>query len=244
MITFRDVAISYKNSAPVLQNLSFEIAKGEQVGLVGANGTGKSTLMRAAVGLLSAEGTISVGGTAVSQKNLAEIRKRIGYVVQDSDNQLFMSTVLEDMIFGPMNYGMSKEEAVSESESVLERLGISKIKDRYNHTLSGGEKKLAALAVILAMKPDTLLLDEPSAALDPYNRRQLISELNSLPMTKLVASHDLDFILETCDRVILLGEKGIVADGPAGEILRDEELLLANHLELPLCMQGLPAKLR
>lgn len=244
MIVCNNVTISYKNSGTVLQNISLRIEKGEQVGLLGANGTGKSSLMRAALGLVPTEGDITVDGLKVGPKTLAGIRQKIGYVVQDSDNQMFMPTVLEDMIFGPMNYGASKEAAVEKALDTLERLGISEIKDRYNHTLSGGEKKLAALAVILTMQPEVLFLDEPSSALDPYNRRQLIRELNGMAMTKVIASHDLDFILETCDRVILLGEKGVAADGPASEILKDGKLLNKYRLELPLCLSGLPAKLR
>jgi cobalt/nickel transport system ATP-binding protein len=155
-------------------------------------------------------------------------------VLQNSDNQMFMPTVYEDMLFGPMNYGLSRGEAEARADAALARLGLTELKHRHNHRLSGGEKRMAALATVLAMEPDVLLLDEPTNALDPYNRRQVIRTILSLPNTKLIASHDLDMILDTCTRVLLLSNGRLVADGPAEEILRDRALLEANRMELPL----------
>lgn len=238
MIVFDHVSFSYPGSDPVLEDISFHIKPGEQVGLIGANGIGKSTILKIMLGLLRAEGKVEVTGLPMEQANLGKIRKKLGFVLQDSDNQMFMPTVLEDMVFGPMNYGLSRKDAEQKAEEVLASLGISHLKDRHNHRISGGEKRMAAIATILAMEPEAMLMDEPSAALDPKNRRVLIRTLNSLPVTKIITSHDLDLILETCERVILLGDGKIAADGPADVILRDKALLEANDLELPLCLTG------
>ena len=242
MIRFENVSYSYPGSGRVLDGLSFTISEGEQVGLIGANGAGKSTLMKAALGLIKTEGLITVGGLEMNGQNLAAIRQTLGYVLQDSDNQMFMPTVLEDMIFGPMNYGHSRQEAEAMADEALSMLGMEYLKHKHNHRMSGGEKRMAAIATILAMKPRVMLMDEPSAALDPRNRRSLIRNLNRLPVTKLIASHDLDMVLETCDRVLLIGNGTIAADGPAGKILRDRALLEANGLELPFCLAGVPER--
>ena len=237
MIEFQNVSFSY-GDVPVVENLSFTIQKGETVGLIGANGAGKSTIMKLMLGLLSGSGEIQVDGLPVCRDNLAEIRKKIGFVLQDSDNQMFMPTVYEDMIFGPRNYGLSKEETEKRVDTVLTQLGLQDLKHRHNHKISGGEKRMAAIATILAMEPESILMDEPSTALDPVNRRTVIHTINALPQTKLIASHDLDMILDTCQRVILLSHGKIVADGDTEVILRDKALLEANRMELPFCLQG------
>lgn len=237
MIEFRNVSFAY-GKTPVVEDLSFTIKKGETVGLIGANGAGKSTIMKLMLGLLSGSGEILVDGLEVNKGNLAQIRRKIGFVLQDSDNQMFMPTVYEDMIFGPRNYGLSKEDADRKVDAVLEQLGLQALKHRHNHKISGGEKRMAAIATILAMEPEMILMDEPSTALDPVNRRTVINTINRLPQTKLIASHDLDMILDTCQRVILLSHGSIVADGDAEAILRDKMLLEANRMELPFCLQG------
>ena len=237
MIEFRNVTFSY-GEAPVVENLSFSIKKGETVGLIGANGAGKSTIMKLMLGLITGSGEIKVDGLPMNKENLGEIRKKVGFVLQDSDNQMFMPTVYEDMIFGPRNYGLSKEETDRRVDAVLAQLGLQSLKHRHNHKISGGEKRMAAIATILAMEPEMILMDEPSTALDPVNRRTVINTINRLPQTKLIASHDLDMILDTCQRVILLSHGAIVADGDAETILRDKELLEANRMELPFCLQG------
>lgn len=239
MIEFENVSFSYGDS-PVLDNISFKLYPGESVGLIGANGAGKSTLMKISLGLLKYSGNVTVEDTMVSKENLEIIRKKLGFVLQDSDNQMFMNTVIEDMIFGPINYKMSYDEAVKKAEEVLSRLHIEYLKDKYNHKISGGEKRMAAIATILAMEPTGILMDEPSASLDPKNRRKLINVLNNLKITKLIASHDLDMIMETCTRVLILSGGHIVADGPVNELLRDRLLLEANDLELPFCLAGPP----
>jgi len=239
MLKFDHVSFSYERERPVLQNVSFHVSAGERVGLIGANGAGKSTLMKLLLGLLPCrDGTITVKDIPVSKENLAQVRRTLGYVLQDSDNQMFMPTVYEDMMFAPLNYGLSREEAEKRVDAVLERMGLTELKHRYNHKISGGEKRMAAIATILAMEPEILLMDEPSTALDPCNRRQVIRTVSALPQTMLIASHDLDMILDTCSRVILLSHGEIAADGPADSILRDRELLEKNRMELPLCLSG------
>ena len=238
MIEFQHVSFSYEKNRPVLRDLSFRIGKGETVGLIGANGAGKSTVMKLLLGLLQGEGAITVDGIPVNKASLGAVRRRMGFVLQNSDNQMFMPTVYEDMFFAPLNYGLSREEAERRVDAVLKELGLEDLKHRYNHKISGGEKRMAAIATILAMEPDIILMDEPTAALDPYNRRIVINTINSLPQTKLITSHDLDIILDTCSRVILLSGGRIVADGPTDTILRDKALLEAHRMELPFCLSG------
>ena len=236
MLRFDNVTFSYPGSAPALEGVTFEVNDGEKVGLIGANGAGKSTLMKCVPGLLEASGTITVGGLAVNRENLAEIRRKVGYVLQDPDSQMFMPKVIDDMIFGPVNYGLSREEAEAQADRVLEELGMTRLRDRYNHRISGGEKRMAAIATVLAMGPDIMLMDEPSSSLDPRNRRALINTIKRLDRTMLIASHDLDMILDICSRVILLDGGKLIADGKAADILRDRELLEAHSLELPLSL--------
>ena len=239
MITLENVTCAYPGGKQVLETINLHIEEGETVGLIGANGAGKSTLMKALLGLAPCQGKITVDGLELTRDTLAEVRKTIGFVMQNSDNQMFMPTVYEDMLFGPMNYGATRKEAEEAVEEVLEMLGLEYLKPLYNHKISGGEKRMAAIATILAMRPKVVMMDEPTSALDPYYRRKMIQLLNKLTCTKLIATHDLDFALETCDRAILIGQGQIVADGIAGEILRNKELLEANHLELPLCLAGM-----
>ena len=238
MIVCQKVGYSYDRERRALEDITFSIARGESVGLIGANGAGKSTLMKALLGLLPAEGRILVDGIPVEKATLPRIRRKLGFVLQNSDNQMFMPTVYEDMLFAPLNYGLSRQEAEARVDDALDRLGLQALKHRHNHRISGGEKRMAAIATILAMGPEALLMDEPTAALDPFNRRLVIDIIRGLPQTRLITSHDLDMILDTCDRVILLSSGSVVADGPAREILRDRELLEANRMELPLGMQG------
>lgn len=238
MIEFRNVSFAYEKGSPVVRDLSFSVADGESVGLIGPNGAGKSTVMKLLLGLVAGEGRILVDGVEVSKANLARVRRKLGFVLQNSDNQMFMPTVYEDMIFAPLNYGLSREETEQRVDRVLARLGIEALKHRHNHRISGGEKRMAAIATILAMEPEAMLMDEPTAALDPYNRRIVINAIRSLPQTKLITSHDLDMILDTCGRVILLSEGRVAADGPAEEILRDRALLESHRMELPFCLAG------
>ena len=238
MIEFDRVSFAYEPDRPVLRDVSFRIERGESVGLIGANGAGKSTLMKALLGLVTAEGDIRVDGLRVEKANLAEVRCRLGFVLQNSDNQMFMPTVYEDMLFAPLNYGLSRREAEARADAALARLGIEDLKRRHNHRLSGGEKRMAAIATILAMEPEAVLMDEPTSALDPWNRRVVIDTIRALPQTRLITSHELDMIMDTCRRVILLSGGRVVADRPAEAVLRDRTLLEAHRMELPLRLQG------
>ena len=240
MIEFQHVSFAYEKNKDVLHDMSFRIGKGESVGLIGANGAGKSTIMKLLLGLLEGEGKVLIDGTEVKKETLGEIRAKLGFVLQNSDNQMFMPTVYEDMIFGPLNYGLSREVVDKRVDEVLSRLHLEDLKHRYNHKISGGEKRMGAIATILAMEPAAILMDEPTSALDPYNRRIVINTIRELEQTKLIASHDLDMILDTCDRVILISGGRIASDGPAAEILSDRELLEANRMELPLSMNVHP----
>lgn len=239
MIEITNVSISYGKEKKIFDNLSFSIEDNETVGLIGANGAGKTTLMKTILGLLPYEGSIVVNGKDVCQKNIMNIRKEVGFVLQNSDNQMFMPTVKEDIIFGPMNYGLNYHEAEKVADEVLEQLNISEIKYSYNHKLSGGEKRMAAIAAVLAMNPHIIMMDEPTSALDPYNRRVIINSINELKTSKIIASHDLDMIYDTCDRVILLNHGKVIADGKKEEILTDKELLEKNRMELPMRLQGM-----
>lgn len=237
MIKVNNLSFGYEKDNYVLKDLSFGIEQGENVGLIGANGCGKSTLLKILVGLLSYEGKATAFSLPIEKKNYAEIRRKIGYVLQDSDNQLFMSKVSDDVGFAPKNYGYSKEKIETVVNESLEKVGILHLMNRQNSKLSGGEKKLASIAVVLAMNPEMMLLDEPTNGLDPYNRRKVINILKELPQTKLIASHDLDLIYDTCDRVLVLSDGKIVANGNKEDILKDKELLEKYHLELPLRFQ-------
>lgn len=240
MIEFDNVSFAYESGAPVIKGLSFRIEDGEAVGLIGANGAGKSTIMKLVLGLVQGEGRILVDDIEVNKDNLGKIRKKLGFVLQNSDNQMFMPTVYEDMMFGPLNYMVSREDADKKVNEVLDRLGLQYLKNKYNHKISGGEKRMAAIATVLAMEPDAVLMDEPTSALDPYNRRVVINTIKELGQTKIITSHDLDMIMDTCDRVILLSDGEVIADGKAEDVLSDRELLEANHMELPLSLSARP----
>lgn len=237
-IDIEQLSFRYETGVEILKDITFHATGDESIGLIGANGVGKSTLLKMLVGLnLDYEGMIRVEGIPVKKDTLAEIRSKIGYVFQDSENQLFMNTVYEDVAFAPRNYGLSEHEVAERVKDALEQTGISHLKDRPIYKMSGGEKKLASIATILSMTPDIILMDEPSIALDPKNRRNLIRILNSFHYLKIIASHDLDLILDTCSRTILMSDGKMIADGRTEDILYDKELLENYNLELPLCLQ-------
>ena len=238
ILKIENLSFSYEKDQKVLNDISMSAHDGESIGIIGSNGIGKSTLMKLLVGLfLDYEGKLEVAGHEVNKKNLNHIREHIGYVFQDSDNQLFLSTVEDDVAFGPRNYGLSEEEVEEKVTAAIKKVHIEDLRKKQTYKLSGGEKKLAAIATILSMEPDIIIMDEPSIALDPRNRKNLIKILNEIPVLKLITSHDLDFIMDTCERCILLDDGQIIADGPAKELLKDKELLESHGLELPLRLQ-------
>lgn len=235
-IDIENLTFSYGQSS-VLKDITIHAQEGETIGIIGQNGVGKSTLLKLIVGLhLDFTGEIRVNGTSVKKKNLPEIRKIIGYVFQDSDSQLFMSTAYEDVAFAPRNYGFSEEEVKKRTLYALERVGALDLQNKQIYKMSGGEKKLVSIATILSMTPDIIIMDEPSAALDPRNRRNLIQLMNSFDNLKIITSHDLDFIMDTCNRVILIDNGSVIQDGQAKDILQNEKLLEAHGLELPLSL--------
>lgn len=237
MIELNNVCFSYNNEKQTLSNINVKIEDNESVGIIGANGVGKSTFLKLLVGLeLNYTGEINVNNLKVEKDNLVSIRKDIGYVFQDSDSQLFMPTVYEDVAFAPRNYGFSKEEIEERTINALKSVGIEELKDKSIYKLSGGQKKLVSIATVLSLKPSILIFDEPTIALDPKNRRRFINVINSLEGTKIITSHDLDLIYDTCSRTILLSDGKIVKDGDTRSILTNKELLENNGLELPLSM--------
>ncbi|MEM9034477.1 MAG: ABC transporter ATP-binding protein [Actinomycetota bacterium] len=229
-----DLSFSYPDGNRVLEGLSVSAAAGDRIALLGPNGAGKTTLLLHLNGILELQsGSIAVDGLPVDTHNLAEIRRRVGMVFQDADDQLFMPSVREDVAFGPANLGLDADARAERTDAALEAVGASSLADRVPHHLSGGEKRRVALATVLAMEPSVLVLDEPTAGLDPAGRRELIDLLASLPQTQLVVTHDLPFALELCPRSIVVDGGRVVADGPTAELLLDRELLARHRLELP-----------
>ncbi|MCE5193917.1 MAG: energy-coupling factor ABC transporter ATP-binding protein [Nitrospiraceae bacterium] len=235
---FNNVFFEYPDGIEALRGISFRITHGESVGIVGANGSGKSTLLMHANGyLLPDSGTITIGDLQLDNDTRRDIRKKVGVVFSSPDDQLFMPTVYDDVAFGPLNLGLSTEKVKQRVYDALNTVGCLHLKDRPPHHLSNGQKSAVAIASVIAMQPDILVMDEPASSLDPKSRRHLINLLKSFEHTKLVASHDLDLILDVCERCMVIKEGRIIADGPAQKILSDKTLLEENNLELPLSLQ-------
>ncbi len=260
-VLIRDLRYRYPDGRPALRGVNLEIQTGETVALVGPNGAGKSTLLLHMNGILpgrrrgsseglhnhglldagaesnNGQGAVWIGGLEVNERNGPEIRRRVGLLFQDPDDQLFSTSVLEDVAFGPLNLGLRKSEARRIAEDCLRRVELLEAADRPPHHLSFGERKRVCLAGVLACDPSVLALDEPSANLDPRARRRFIALIQSLPATKLIATHDLEMVLDLCDRVALLDAGQVVAEGPTAEILGNSELLEAHGLEMPLSLR-------
>lgn len=233
------IQFTYPDGHPAIQEISFDVTEGESIGIIGANGSGKSTLLFLLLGVLFVkEGSIQILDQELNKKNLASIRKKIGMIMQDSDDQLFMTRVVDDVAFGPRNLGLSEVEIEKVVDEALSRVGITHLKERAPFNLSGGEKKAATIASVLSMNPEILVMDEPTSGLDPKSRRRLIELLNDFEHTKIITSHDLDMIKDTCQRIIIIHEGKVHADGPSGIILSNRELLESCSLELPLSMQN------
>lgn len=241
IIEFRDVRFRYPDGTQALAGVSFRITHGESVGIVGANGAGKSTLLLHMNGhLLPTSGEVVVGEVPVRKETRPEIRRKVGVVFQNPDDQLFMPTVFDDVAFGPLNLGLTPDRVRERVHEALRRVGALALADKPPHHLSGGQKSAVAIATVISMEPDILVMDEPAASLDPKSRRDLIALLNTFTHSKIVASHDLDLILDVCARCLVIRDGVIVADGASAEILSDEGLLAENRLELPLTLQGRP----
>lgn len=240
-IELKEVSFSYPDGYQALENISFLLGHGEAVGVVGANGAGKSTLLSILTGILFPQkGSVRVGDLPVNKKTLVEVRRSIGLVFQDPDDQLFMTSVYDDVAFGPRNYKLDENEVNIRVMQALEEVGITHLKDRPPYKLSGGEKRLAAIAAVISMKPDILIMDEPTASLDPKARRKVMNILKGFNHTKIITSHDLDMIMDMCARTIVLKHGKIVADGRTVDILSNEKLMDECGLEIPLALQNCP----
>ncbi|MDD2554491.1 MAG: ABC transporter ATP-binding protein [Desulfotomaculaceae bacterium] len=241
IIEVKNLHYIYPDERKALNSVSFRIVHGDSVGIVGANGAGKTTLLMLLAGaFFPSQGEVIVGGVPVVKKNLPLIRQKIGMLFQNPDDQLFMTTVYDDVAFGPRNYKLDGQEVEKRVSQALAMVGIEHLQNRAPYKLSGGEKRAAAIATILSMTPDILVMDEPSAALDPRSRRGLITLLNGFAHTKIIASHDLDLVFELCDRTIVLKDGEVISDGPTATILTDMALIEQSGLEAPLSLQNCP----
>jgi cobalt/nickel transport system ATP-binding protein len=233
VVTIENLQFSYPDGHEALRGVSLQLCLGDKVALVGPNGAGKSTLMLHLNGILDGRGEIEVGGMRLRRDNLPVIRAMVGLVFQNPDDQLFSPTVFEDVAFGPLHMGLPEAEVLARVESALEAVWMSAYRDRLSHHLSVGEKKRIAIATVLSMEPKILILDEPSAGLDPRGRRTLINLLRDLPITMLVSTHDMAMVKELFPRTIVMDDGRIVADGKTRDILEDEKLLYEHGLEKP-----------
>ncbi len=233
VLSIRDLYFSYPDGHPALHGVSLNLCRGDKAALVGPNGAGKSTLMLHLNGILSGRGEIEIAGQRLTRNNLPAVRAMVGLVFQSPDDQLFSPTVFEDVAFGPLHMGLPETEVRTRVDAALEAVRMSTYRDRLSHHLSVGEKKRIAIATVLSMKPSLLILDEPTAGLDPRARRTLINLLRELPITMLVSTHDMALVKELFPRTIVMDEGKVVADGLTMEILDDEELLTAHGLEKP-----------
>jgi cobalt/nickel transport system ATP-binding protein len=241
IVEARGLKFQYPDRTPALGGVSFKIRHGESVAIVGANGAGKSTLLLHLNGFLTpSEGVVRIGDFQLTPDTLQEVRRTVGMVFQDPDDQLFMSTVFDDVAFGPLNLGFTPDEVRTRVEQALETVGMTHLKGRPPHRLSTGQKRRVAIASVLSMSPDILVMDEPSSGLDPKARTQLIKLLRTFKHTKIIATHDLDLVVDLCERTIVMHDGQIGADGPTLEIFSNGDLLARSCLEKPLRMQGCP----
>ena len=239
VLDVRGLAFAYPDGHQALFGVDLHVHRGERVALLGPNGAGKTTLVLHLNGILEAgAGTVSVSGLPVVRENHLEIRRRVGIVFQDPDDQLFMPTVRDDVAFGPANLGLRGEALEARIATALEAVAMSEFADRAPHHLSFGQRRRVAIATVLAMEPEILVLDEPSSNLDPTSRRELGELLSSLDVTVLMVTHDLPFALQLCERSVILSDGVVAADGPTRTMLDDEGLLKAHRLELPWGFTG------
>lgn len=242
IVEVADLAFSYPDGTRALRGLSFRVTHGEAVAIVGANGAGKSTLLLHLNGcLIPGEGRIRIGDVPLVRETIDAVRRTVGMVFQDPDDQLFMPTVEEDVAFGPANMRLPDDEIEARVVDSLERVGALHLRARPPHRLSGGQKRAVAIATALAMGPDILVMDEPSSNLDPGSRRRLIGLLAGFEHTRIIATHDLELALELCERTIVLREGQVAADGPTASLLSDDELLASSSLERPPSLLPCPA---
>ncbi len=236
-IAISNLEYTYPDGTRALKDINLSILEGECVGVIGPNGAGKSTLLLHLNGILKQKGEITIFGLSLNNGNLDRIRAKVGLVFQDPENQLFMPTVFDDVAFGPINMKLPKEEVKASVDKALTEVDMLGAIGRVSHHLSFGEKKRVSIATVLSMNPDILVLDEPSANLDPAGRRHLIDLLKGLSVTKIIAGHDLELILELCNRVVVVDKGKIAADGDTRGILSDPLLMQQHSLEIPLSLK-------
>ncbi len=236
-LEIRDLAYRYPDGTEALRGVSFALAQGECVGLVGPNGAGKSTLLMHLNGLLpeawNGREHVFIHGTPLGRKTLYDARRQVGFLFQDPNDQLFCPTVFEDVAFGPRQFGLDEAQVTQRVAQALAQVEMTGFEERPPYHLSAGQKRRVCLAGVLACAPSILVLDEPTHSLDPRGRRELKALLRRIPLTKLLATHDLELVVELCPRVIVLDQGQVVADGPTVELLMDEQLMLRHHLERP-----------
>ena len=236
-IEITNLKYRYHDGTEALRGISFRVLPGECIALLGPNGSGKSTLLLHLNGLLpekiSGDGAVKISGAALAPDNLEKIRRQVGLVFQDPDDQLFCPTVAEDVAFGPQQLGLAESEVAARMEKSLAQTGLAGFGHRATHHLSHGEKRRVCLAGVLACEPAILVLDEPTSDLDPRGRREFKALLREIPATKLIATHDLELAVELCPRAIVLDRGELIADGRTIDLLRDETLMLAHGLECP-----------
>lgn len=226
MLEIKNLNYSYPDGKKALKDINIKIDNNETIAIVGANGAGKSTLIKSIVGIfLTSQGDIIVDGEKVTKKTLNSIRKKVGVVFQNPDDQLFMNKVYDDIAFGPRNYNFTEEEVKEKVERVMKNLDIEKLSERSPNNLSGGEKRKVAIATVLSMEPSIILFDEPTSFLDAKGKRMLIETLKNINTTKIIATHDLDMVKDICERVIVLKEGKIMADGSPKEIFSDIDFM-------------------
>ncbi len=241
IVEANDLHFAYPDGTAGLGGVSFRISHGESVALVGENGAGKSTLLLHLNGYLSAaQGTLRIGDSILTSKNLNIVRRTVGMVFQNPDDQLFMPTVFDDVAFGLLNLGCIGDEVESRVMQALETVGAQHLRKRPPYKLSQGEKRSVSIATVLAMSPDILVMDEPTSSLDPMSRSRLIELLKTFRHTKIIATHDLDLAIDLCERTIVLHQGKVTADGPTLQLFQDEDLLHRSSLEKPLRMQKCP----
>jgi cobalt/nickel transport system ATP-binding protein len=235
VLDLRRVAYAYPGGHQALFGIDLHVHPGERVALLGPNGAGKTTLVLHLNGILTpGHGSVHVSGLPVTEDNLLEVRRRVGIVFQDPDDQLFMPTVRDDVAFGPANLGLRGPELDHRVQEALAAVDVGDLADRAPHHLSFGQRRRVAIATVLAMRPEILVLDEPSSNLDPASRRELADILRSLDVTILMVTHDLPYAVELCERSVVLSEGAIVADGATREVLADDALMTRHRLEMPV----------